>query len=88
MTYRVDDVVSGRMTPTRPLPAAVRPLNFGITEKLTSNDFTLRPAGTVAAAAAPVVVVAALGVLLHAAIVPAMERTATTTPNRLMPLTL
>src|SRR5215472_4556524 len=33
------------MTPTRPLPAPVSPLNWLITEKLLSNDFTLRPAG-------------------------------------------
>src|SRR5438552_12759895 len=33
------------MTPTNPLPAAVRHLSELITEKLASNDFTLRPAG-------------------------------------------
>jgi len=50
LTYRVEDVVSGRMTPTRPLPAAVRLFNWAITEKLASKDVTLSPDGTVALA--------------------------------------
>jgi len=43
-------VVSGRMTPTSPLPAAVNPFNWAITEKLASKDVTPSPAGTVALA--------------------------------------
>ena len=55
------------MTPTRPLPAAASGFNFGISVKFTLNDLTLRSAGTVAADDFPVVVVvAALGLLLHA----------------------
>src|SRR5665213_936364 len=49
-TYRVEDVVSGRMTPTIPLPALNRPDSWLIAEKLLSNDVRLRPDGTVAAA--------------------------------------
>src|SRR6266571_2425535 len=48
LTYRVDEVVSGRMTPTSPLPAAVRPFREAMMEKLVSKDVTLRPDGTVA----------------------------------------
>ena len=50
LTYRVDEVVSGRITPTMPFPAAVRPVNWDISEKLLLNDEVLRPAGTVAEA--------------------------------------
>src|ERR1700694_5541386 len=48
-TYRVDDTVSGRMTPTSPLPAAVSGLSDAIGEKLLSSELTLSPDGTVTA---------------------------------------
>src|ERR1022692_2651178 len=54
------------MTPTRPEPALASGFSFGISVKFTSNDLTLRPAGTVADDFPVVVVVDALGVLLHA----------------------
>jgi hypothetical protein len=41
-TYRVEEVVSGRMTPTRPLPAEVTLVSCDIAEKLLSNDEMLR----------------------------------------------
>jgi hypothetical protein len=44
----VDDVVSGRMTPTSPLPAAVSGCSLDMYEKLTSKDETLRSDGTLA----------------------------------------
>src|SRR5438477_6267126 len=53
--YRVDEVVSGRMTPTDPLPAACRSFSWAIAEKLWSNDLTPSPAGTVALAEVPAV---------------------------------
>src|SRR5207302_9563102 len=46
--YRVDHVVSGRMTPTRPLPASCNPFSWLMTVKLESNEVTPSPAGTVA----------------------------------------
>src|SRR6266699_6597609 len=48
-TYRTDDVVSGRMTPTSPEPALCRSFRVAITVKLTSNELTVSPDGTVAA---------------------------------------
>jgi len=47
------------------VPDAASGFNFGISVKLTLNDFTLRSDGTLTDAFV-VVVVAALGVLLHA----------------------
>src|SRR6202048_3310654 len=47
LTYRVEDVVSGRMTPTSPWPAAVTGLSDAIWEKLLSSELTLSPDGTV-----------------------------------------
>src|ERR1700686_5002130 len=48
LTHRVDEVVSGMSTPTRPLPAACRSFSVAMAEKLTSNEETLRPEDTVA----------------------------------------
>src|SRR5487761_454531 len=48
VTQRVDDVVSGMSTPTRPLPAPCRSFRVAIAEKLTSNDETLSDDGMVA----------------------------------------
>src|ERR1700719_37670 len=48
LTHRVDDVVSGMSTPTRPLPAACKSFSVAMAEKLTSNEEMLRPEGTVA----------------------------------------
>src|SRR5580704_5768268 len=48
LTHRVDDVVSGMSTPTRPLPAACRSFSVAMAEKVTSNEETLRLAGTTA----------------------------------------
>src|ERR1700681_1052263 len=52
VTPRVDEVVSGMITPTRPLPAACRSFSVAIAEKLTSNEETVRLAGTTAGDAA------------------------------------
>src|ERR1700731_5032264 len=48
LTHRVDEVVSGMSTPTRPLPAECRLFRVAMAEKLTSNEETVRHAGTVA----------------------------------------
>src|SRR5229473_2547563 len=48
LTHRVDEVVSGRRTPTRPLPAACRSFSVAMAEKLTSNEETLSDDGMVA----------------------------------------
>src|ERR1700688_1376848 len=48
LTHRVDEVVSGRITPTRPLPAAAKGFSVAMAAKLTSNDETLSVDGTVA----------------------------------------
>src|ERR1700694_3654037 len=48
LTQRVDEVVSGMSTPTRPLPAACKSFSVAMAEKLTSNDDTVRLGGTVA----------------------------------------
>src|SRR6202049_1196200 len=57
LTHRVDEVVSGMITPTRPLPAACKSFSVAMAAKLTSKDETLREDGTVAGDAPPVVVV-------------------------------
>src|SRR4029077_18622040 len=54
-THRVDEVVSGMSTPTRPLPALCRSVKVAIAEKLTSNEETLSDDGIVAGDAPPVV---------------------------------
>src|SRR5690348_18286266 len=41
VTHRVELVVSGRMTPTRPLPDEARPFSWPMAEKLFSKDFVL-----------------------------------------------
>ncbi|GAA2806524.1 hypothetical protein GCM10010522_25360 [Kribbella solani] len=43
--YRVDDVVSGRITPTFPLPAAVVDVSFDIAANDRSNELTLNAGG-------------------------------------------
>src|SRR5580704_6517401 len=48
LTQRVDEVVSGMSTPTRPLPAACRSFSVAIAAKLTSNEEMLSDDGTVA----------------------------------------
>jgi hypothetical protein len=48
LTHRVDEVVSGMSTPTRPLPAACKSFSVAIAEKLTSNEETLSDDGMVA----------------------------------------
>src|ERR1700716_611156 len=48
LTHRVDEVVSGMSTPTRPLPAACKSFSVAIAEKLTSNDATESGDGIVA----------------------------------------
>src|SRR5713226_5028632 len=48
LTHRVDEVVSGMSTPTRPLPAAFKSFGVAIAEKLTSNEETLSDDGMVA----------------------------------------
>src|SRR5580704_16999701 len=48
LTHRVDEVVSGMSTPTRPLPAECRLFSVAMAEKLTSNAPTVRDAGMVA----------------------------------------
>src|ERR1700680_4779712 len=57
LTHRVDEVVSGMITPTRPLPAACKSFSVAIAAKLTSKDETLSEDGTVAGDAVLVVVV-------------------------------
>src|SRR5579864_1747234 len=49
LTQRVDEVVSGMRTPTRPLPAECRSFKVAMAEKVTSNEETLRDDGMVAA---------------------------------------
>src|ERR1700720_1752154 len=56
LTQRVDEVVSGMRTPTRPLPAACKSFRVAMAVKLTSNEETLRDDGMVAGDAVPVVV--------------------------------
>ena len=72
-TYRVDDVVSGRITPTSPLPAAVSPFSWAIAEKLASKDETLSPAGTVALADVEPVEVPHAAMMMAKAPVPAIK---------------
>src|SRR5438128_10430157 len=48
LTHRVDEVVSGISTPTRPLPAACKSFSVAIAEKLTSNEETDSDDGMVA----------------------------------------
>src|ERR1700694_1412846 len=48
LTHRVDEVVSGRRTPTRPLPAPCKSFSVDMAEKLTWKDEMLSPAGMVA----------------------------------------
>src|ERR1700682_2817648 len=48
LTHRVDEVVSGMITPTRPLPAACKSFSVAMAAKLTSKDETLSEDGTVA----------------------------------------
>src|ERR1700680_2831703 len=60
LTHRVDEVVSGMITPTRPLPAPCRDFSVAMAAKLTSKDETLSPEGIVA------VVVVVVVVLPHA----------------------
>src|SRR4029077_1038325 len=55
LTHRVDEVVSGMRTPTRPLPAACKSFSVAIAAKLTSNEETLSDDGIVAGDAPPVV---------------------------------
>src|ERR1700730_5338694 len=57
LTHRVDEVVSGMITPTRPLPAACKSFSVAMAAQLTSKDETLREDATVAGDAPPVVVV-------------------------------
>src|SRR6266849_2917600 len=54
LTHRVDEVVSGMSTPTRPLPAACKSFSVAMAAKLTSNEETLMLAGTTAGDAAGV----------------------------------
>src|ERR1700681_1810428 len=48
LTHRVDEVVSGMSTPTRPLPAACKSFSVAMAEKLTSNEEMLSDDGMVA----------------------------------------
>src|ERR1700674_3395521 len=57
LTHRVDEVVSGMITPTRPLPAACKSFSVAMAAKVTSKDATVSEAGTVAGDAVLVVVV-------------------------------
>src|SRR6185436_5077026 len=47
-TYRADEVVSGRMTPTDPFPALTRSVSFDMYEKSCVNELMLRSDGTTA----------------------------------------
>src|ERR1700730_16982467 len=57
LTHRVDEVVSGMITPTRPLPAACKSFSVAMAARLTPKDETLSLAATVAGDAVVVVVV-------------------------------
>jgi hypothetical protein len=77
LTHRVEEVVSGMITPTRPLPAACKSFSVAIAAKLTSKDETLSEDGTVAG-----VGVLLLVVVPHAVkIIPDRARTGTSLPN-------
>jgi hypothetical protein len=54
LTHRVDDVVSGRRTPTRPLPAPCKSFRVDKADMLTSNEEILSDDGMVAGEAVPV----------------------------------
>jgi hypothetical protein len=83
LTYLVEDVVSGRMTPTRPDPCDVKLDSFDIAEKLTSKDFTVSEEAPLDEGD-DVVVDAELLLLLQAAVRLANEATASTAPQRLI----
>src|SRR5260370_22729766 len=54
LTRRVDEVVSGIRTPTRPLPAACKSFSVAMADKLSSNEETLSDDGIVAGEAVAV----------------------------------